>query len=259
MLSVKLKNHGETGYRPELYGDSIIIERHFSRSGSSGFKIKSATGRVVSTKRCDLDEISDHFALQLDNPMNVLTQDMARQFLNNSSEADKYKFFVKGVQLEQLDNDYQMIEQYADAIEERISKRQESNDILEQQYKHAESKRKVAERNESLHDKIRELSRQLAWVQVEEQERILDSMRVNIDAAEKKIEQRTTEAESFTTALDSADQEHGRIKTTIADLKDALQPHEEQQANVTGEFNTGKERLIQHLVSCHIGETLQFD
>lgn len=248
MLSVKLKNHGETGYRPELYGDSIVIERHFSRNGTSGFKVKSASGRVISTKRYDLDEISDHFALQLDNPMNVLTQDMARQFLNNSSAADKYKFFVKGTQLEQLDNDYQMIEQYADAIEERISQRQESNDILEQRFRQADSKRITAERNETLNDKIRDLSRQMAWAQVVEQENILASIGENIDAAEQKIEQRAAEAESFTTALDSAEQEHERIKTTIADLNDTLQPHKEQHATILQQFNTNKESLISHQV-----------
>ncbi|KAI9666478.1 MAG: Structural maintenance of chromosomes protein 6 [Bathelium mastoideum] len=246
MLSVKLKNHGETGYRPELYGDSIIIERHISRAGTSGFKLKSASGRVISTKRYDLDEISDHFALQLDNPMNVLTQDMARQFLNNSSASEKYRFFVKGTQLEQLDNDYLMIEQYADTIEDKISKRQESNDILEQRYKQAETKRKTAERNESLNDKIRELGRQMAWTQVEEQEQELVSIENQIVTAETKIEHRTTEAETYSASFETALQDHERVKGALANLKDEVRPYEDRLAEVNEKLNTAKDTLINH-------------
>ena len=249
MLSVRLKNHGETGYRLDLYGDSIVVERHFSRNGTSGFKIKNASERVVSTKRYDLDEISDHFALQIDNPMNVLTQDMARQFLNNSSAADKYRFFVKGTQLEQLDNDYHMIEGFADSIENKINARQESNTILEQRYRQAESKRRTAERNETLNDKIQELRRQFAWGQVEEQERILTSIAEEINVMDDKIEQRTSEAESYTTTFDSANEEHERMKATIADLKDALQPHTNQHAESIEQFNANKDKLINHQVS----------
>ncbi|KAL9096432.1 MAG: hypothetical protein Q9165_001429 [Trypethelium subeluteriae] len=244
MLSVKLKNHGDTGYRPELYGNSIFIERHFSRNGTSGFKVKNDSGRVISTKRYDLDEISDHFALQLDNPMNVLTQDMARQFLNNSTAADKYRFFVKGTQLEQLDNDYHMIEQYADAIEGRISTRQESISILEQRFKQADNKRRIAEKNETLNDKIRELRRQFAWAQVEEQERTLDDMRGRIGDADEKIEQRTSEAESYAQALESAEQNLERAQNTITNLKNDLQPHEEHHAELSELFTANKNKLI---------------
>lgn len=96
---MKLKNTSDTAYQHEVYGNTIIVERHFSRAGSSNFKLKSSSGKIISSRKSDLDEICDYFALQIDNPMNVLTQDMARQFLNNSIPLDKYKFFMKGTQL----------------------------------------------------------------------------------------------------------------------------------------------------------------
>ena len=99
-----------------------MVQRHFSRSGSSNFRLKSSTGRLVSNRKADLDEICDYFALQIDNPMNVLTQDMARQFLNDSSPSDKYKFFMKGTQLEHLDGDYLQIEQSIDKIDQDLFK-----------------------------------------------------------------------------------------------------------------------------------------
>lgn len=259
MLSVKIKNHGETGYRNELYGDSIVIERHFSRNGGSGFKMKSASGRVISTKRYDLDEISDHFALQLDNPMNVLTQDMARQFLNNSSAAEKYRFFVKGTQLEQLDNDYHMIEQYADSIEDKIGKRKEAIDILEQRFKQADNKRKTAERNETVRDRINEVTRQMAWAQVEEQERLLVAIQEDLGSMGNKIVRRTSEAEDASTKFDTAEKEFEQIKTAIEGLKTHMRPHEELRDEVKEKFSANKEKLFGSVVSDYYLHRLQLD
>jgi structural maintenance of chromosomes protein 6 len=73
-VSIKLKNTGDEAYKHDIYGDSIIITRRFSKDGSSSYKIKSKDGKVISTKREELSAICDHMNIQVDNPMNVLTQ-----------------------------------------------------------------------------------------------------------------------------------------------------------------------------------------
>jgi len=126
----------------------------------------------MSTKRAVLDEISDYFALQLDNPVNVLTQDMARQFLNNSTPADKYKFFLKGVQLEQLDNDYHLVEESIDAAEmqlEHMDAEVEAKKVIADR---AQTRLNQSEQQNTLRERIRKYSRQMAWAQVEEQEKV---------------------------------------------------------------------------------------
>ncbi len=171
-MIVQLKNKGQSGYQQETYGESIIVERQFSRAGASQFKMKSANGRVISTKKADLEEICDYFALQLDNPMNALTQDMARQFLSNSTPADKYKFFMKGVQLEQLDQDYQLLEEFIDQTESKLVTREEDLKVLEEQASKAAGRLALSDRQDTLRSKIRSYSRQMAWAQVEEQEKV---------------------------------------------------------------------------------------
>lgn len=171
-IIVRIKNQGDGAYRPEVFGKSIIVERHFNRSGSSGFKIKSENGHIISTKKAELDSITDYFSLQIDNPMNVLSQDSARQFLSTSSAAEKYKFFVKGVQLEQLDQDYRLIEESVDQTEEKIrTKRQDSKD-LKRRRDDAKKKLEYSDRGDALRENIRNLRNQMAWAQVEEQERV---------------------------------------------------------------------------------------
>ena len=73
-VTIQIKNQGEEAYKPNEYGKSIVITRKFTKDGSSSWKIKSKDGKVISTKKEDLAAICDHMNIQVDNPMNVLTQ-----------------------------------------------------------------------------------------------------------------------------------------------------------------------------------------
>lgn len=73
-ITISLKNQGEEAYKPKEYGKSIIVTRKFTKDGSSSWKIKSKDGKVISTKRDELSAICDHMNIQVDNPMNVLSQ-----------------------------------------------------------------------------------------------------------------------------------------------------------------------------------------
>jgi chromosome segregation ATPase len=73
-VTILLKNQGEEAYKHDLYGDSIVITRRFTKEGTSSYKIKSKDGKLISTKREELSAICDHMNIQVDNPMNVLTQ-----------------------------------------------------------------------------------------------------------------------------------------------------------------------------------------
>lgn len=171
-IIVRIKNQGDGAYMPDDYGKSIIVERHFSKSGASGFKIKADNGRIVSTKKAELDAITDYFSLQIDNPMNVLSQDMARQFLSTSSPAEKYKFFVRGVQLEQLDQDYRLIEESVDQIEEKLRSKIQDLGFLASRSDATKKKLELSDQHDSLRGRIRNMQQQMAWAQVEEVERV---------------------------------------------------------------------------------------
>ncbi|MCJ1390845.1 Structural maintenance of chromosomes protein 6 [Xylographa bjoerkii] len=184
---IKLKNAGEAGYSQDVYGHSIIVERHFNRAGTSGFKLKSASGKIISTRKADLEDISDYFALQIDNPMTILTQDMARQFLNNSTPQEKYKFFIKGVQLEQLAQDYQLLEESIDKIETTFPEKKDTIDILDNVAKKAKAIFAMSEKHENIRKRVRQYSLQMAWAQVEEQEDWLRSYENDLAKADEMI------------------------------------------------------------------------
>jgi structural maintenance of chromosomes protein 6 len=192
-----IKNQGESAYMPEIYGDSIQVERHFSRNGPSGFKIKNANGKNISTKRADLEDICDHFTLQIENPLNVLSQDQARQFITSSSPSEKYKFFVKGVLLEQLDQDYRLIEEQIDNIQPKVEAATPDVEVMKQRWQVAENLAKASRKHNAWRDKLRDLRRECTWIQVIEQEEHLAELGDNV-----KLQRETVaEAERRSTAF----------------------------------------------------------
>ena len=48
-VCVKIRNRGTDAYKNNEYGDSIIVERHFSSDGVSGYKLKSKDGSYTKT------------------------------------------------------------------------------------------------------------------------------------------------------------------------------------------------------------------
>ncbi|OQN95859.1 hypothetical protein B0A48_18144 [Cryoendolithus antarcticus] len=226
-LGVKIKNRGDAAYKPDLYGDSILVERHFSRTGTSGWKIKNLADKVVSTKRADLDDILDFFAFQLDNPINVLTQDMARQFLSNSTPADKYKFFIQGTQLDVLDADYNVMEENVDSMEAKLRTREEDIAVKRQKAEEAEKRKKRLDASQAIQDKIQKTQRMHAWAQVEEQEAIVTKYSKDVERCQQRIDEVTDAAENISGAYEGHDQAYEAAQRVLREAQAQLEPKEQ--------------------------------
>ena len=239
VLAVKIKNRGDDAYRPELYGQSITVERHFSRAGTSGFKIKSDQDKTVSTKKADLDDILDYFAFQLDNPINVLSQDNARQFLSNSSAADKYKFFIRGTQLEALDADYKLLEEHLDNMEVKLGSRKEDVDVLKGRANEAEKKKKASDQIATIEDKIKRLQWMHAWAQVEETEAAVAAGEKKVEDAKNKVQEKKDSAEDTAGIYEGHSQALETTKSTLSDLQGQLIPVQEHHKSEKDAMDDG--------------------
>lgn len=211
------------------------MERHFSRSGSSAFKLKSSSERIISTRRADLDDICDYFALQIDNPMNVLTQDMARQFLNSSSSQEKYKFFMKGTQLEHLDGDYLVVEQNLDTIDTELCKKQQDCDVFKERARKAQELLALSEKQEELREKIDRFRAQMAWVQVEVEEKKLAEADRHLRRSDEIIDRLEMKANGLSEAFSQNETAVDQARRAYEDAKDAEQPLREEMAGIKQE------------------------
>ncbi|KAK0450388.1 uncharacterized protein EV420DRAFT_1706032 [Desarmillaria tabescens] len=166
---IHLKNQGEETYKPHEYGKTIVID------GSSSWKIQNKEGKVISTKRDELSAICDHMNIQVDNPMNVLTQDAARQFLSASSKQDKYKLFLRGTQLSQLAQEYdtcyenivhtsRIIEQKGAVLPDLRASLNEAKQRLREAQKARDQKKKEVEMTDAI-NKLAELKARQVQIQ----------------------------------------------------------------------------------------------
>ena len=234
-----------SAYQQDVYGDSIIVERHFSRSGGSTFKLKSSTGKIISNRKGDLDEICDYYALQIDNPMNVLTQDMARQFLNSSTPSDKYKFFMKGTQLEHLDGDYHQMEQSIDQLETDLVTIDQD---VQHYQKEAEGKKALlalSEKRDSLRRKIKNLSHQMAWAQVEEQEQYLRSYAEELRKAEEAIASAESAEKEATETFKGHDHASEIAGAAAKEAENSLTPLSEEKDQAKEAFDACKKEALE--------------
>lgn len=244
-VTVRIKNQGHTAFRPDVYGRSIIVERHFSRGNGSGYKIKNEMGKMITTKKAELEEILDAFALQLDNPMNVLTQDMARQFLNSSSASEKYKFFLRGTHLEDLDRDYKLMAETLSINGQHVTGVEEDCTTRKREYEKAEEKLKIANRQQSLRDHYEKYSRQMAWAQVAEQEDHLKVLDDRLEKADEDIQRRKNKVENFENEVDEADRKVQEVDNETKDLEEEAEPHKANLEKEREDFKSNKDTLLE--------------
>ncbi|KAJ7147173.1 P-loop containing nucleoside triphosphate hydrolase protein [Mycena crocata] len=206
-VTISLKNQGEEAYKPKEYGKSIVITRRFTKEGSSSWKIKSKDGKIVSTKKDDLSAICDHMNIQVDNPMNVLTQDAARQFLSASAPTDKYKFFLRGTQLSQLSEEYDICFANITATTKVLAQKKEAIPDLKTAFQEASRRFEEATKAREQKKKVDQLKKELAWAHVNAKK---EEMEGKIEEAAKmarrlpKIQNNLEKAQAELEAADEA-------------------------------------------------------
>ncbi|KAK4099924.1 P-loop containing nucleoside triphosphate hydrolase protein [Parathielavia hyrcaniae] len=235
VLMVKIKNRGQDAYKPDTFGESVIVERHFSKTGSSGFRVKTALGQVYSIKKQEVDDLVEYYALQVDNPLNILSQDNARQFLNSSTKTQKYKFFIEGVQLQQLDNDYRLISESLEQMEAKVPDQQDRVKHAKVAMDRAQRLMDEVEGNRQIRHKLRVLRHQLVWSQVELNEGELRKREKELAEAEIRLVEAQREAQEKDQALQLANEKAERAE-------EALQVANENIKRLETEIQENKER-----------------
>ncbi|KAF1626274.1 Structural maintenance of chromosomes protein 6, partial [Eudyptes filholi] len=187
-ISITLRNQGRDAFKPEVYGGSIIVNQHINLDGSRSYRLKSKSGTLISSKKEELVGILDHFNIQVDNPVSVLTQEMSKHFLQSKNEGDKYKFFMKATQLEQMKEDYSSImktkENTCIQIEQGVERLQE----LKQLYCETKERYKSIGFVNDMRNHLEDLKHKMAWAVVGEMEKEIQPIKEGIRAEEGNTE-----------------------------------------------------------------------
>ncbi|KII83350.1 hypothetical protein PLICRDRAFT_47231 [Plicaturopsis crispa FD-325 SS-3] len=187
-VSVTLKNEGDEAYRPDLFGSSITITRRFTKQGSSSFKIRNHKGATVGTKRADLDAIIDCVGIQVDNPLNILTQDHSREFIRTTKPTNTYALFMKGTQLQQLEEEYELVQLNIGITESALRRKSTDMPALKDDLERAVQAHAQAVRAQEQRATEKTLMTELAWAYVAEQEQELQDKHNELAGAERRVE-----------------------------------------------------------------------
>ncbi|NXG20844.1 SMC6 protein, partial [Grallaria varia] len=225
-ISITLRNQGRDAFKPEAYGNSIIVNQHINQDGSRSYKLKSKSGALISSKKEELIRILDHFNIQVDNPVSILTQEMSKQFLQTKSESDKYKFFMKATQLEQMKEDYSCIVKTQENTRIQIEQGGERLEELKQLYLGKKELYKSIAFVNDMRNHLEELKHKMAWAVVSEMEKEIEPIKEGIKAEEANTEF-IQKVEEWQVKVNEAEKKYKAIQDrleTVSEEAQALHP-----------------------------------
>ena len=243
-IRVTLLNQGTDGYKPDVYGNEITVERTIAlHGGFNGYKLLDHEGSEKSQDKKDLHEMLDvlyvpfldsqisekiphHSSLlfsysccnsniQVDNPVAILDQEEAKKFLTGKA-SDKYNFFLKACELERVDRVYCAT---MDKLEELVDAQQKVSQSLQSSMERVDRLRQKYEQHrelEKLEYKVQELSVKFAWAihgtHHERHESALERMSEFQEKAAVKQEELTQAEEAANGPNDEGREKTQRIK-----------------------------------------------
>lgn len=214
-VSITLRNRGKDAYKPEVYGQAIIVDLKITREGVRTYKLRSKCGHLVTTKKDELMAILDHFNIQVHNPVSILTQEMSKHFLHSKGEEDKYMFFMKATQLEQMREDYTYIKTTQDVTRSTMDKYETSLVDLKKKYLEKRDQFNSLSSLDSMNAKLEELHNQMAWALVNEMEKEVRPLRERLEADERSTVKYDQKVDEWKAKVVEAENKYKEIRDQL--------------------------------------------
>lgn len=245
LIAVELANEGVYAYQPDVFGPSIIVERVLSKR-SSTYRIKSWEGRVISTKRKDLDLILDSFEILIDNPFTVLTQDMARSFLATSSPETKYQYFERGLQFDKIAGFQEatkdsLLSQKLDLLVQKDTyiKR------LKETWQAAKSRQQQFEKHEKAITEYASLRAALSWERVREKRRLIKNCSEKIVRIEDEMKQSRLDNANSDETIATLTLQIDDLNKKLSFLDDEIKESKQEAVHSKAQYNSYREKKLE--------------
>lgn len=186
VIQVEIKNEGEDAFKPEIYGDVIIVERRISVSTSSTV-LKDHQGKRVASRKEDLHELVEHFNIDVENPCVIMSQDKSREFLHSGNDKDKFKFFFKATLLQQVNDLLVNIGTRLDSANTLVEELEKSIEPILKELNELQVKIRNMEHVEEISQQVQQLKKKLAWSWVYDVDRQLQEQGAKIEKLKDRI------------------------------------------------------------------------
>ncbi|KAJ9586758.1 hypothetical protein L9F63_019657, partial [Diploptera punctata] len=243
-VEVTLNNSGIYSYKPDKYGDSIIISRNLTSANSSSYKIKSEKGTVVCTGKEELENIISALNIQVDNPVSVLNQDSARTFLNSSDPREKYALFMKATQIEKLYASYNVSLEDKRIATNIVNAKKESLGVAEKEVKDLEHTWTTLKSLEKIREKKIKLEDELYWAVVVSEENKMKVLQETLNGHVIKLPQIQLNLNAETECEQELKNSIKNIRDRILEKRSVITTHEKQCSELKNESLRRKESYL---------------
>lgn len=173
------------------------MERRITESTSSTV-LKDQHGRKVAHRKDDLNEIIEHFNIEVENPCVIMSQDKSREFLHSGNDKDKFKFFFRATLLQQVNDLLVTIRSNLNTADSFIEELETSIRPALKELDEIQEKIKNMEQMEEIAHEIENLKKKLAWAwvydvdqKIGEQADKVEKLKERIPACKERIDRNT--------------------------------------------------------------------
>uniref|UniRef100_A0AAQ4PQZ1 Structural maintenance of chromosomes protein 6 n=1 Tax=Gasterosteus aculeatus aculeatus TaxID=481459 RepID=A0AAQ4PQZ1_GASAC len=241
-VSITLRNKGRDAYKPEVYGPAIIVDLRITREGLRTYKLRGKSG---------ISSYANHKHDNVNNPVSVLTQEMSKYFLHSKGEGDKYKFFMKATQLDQMREDFVYIKTTKHVTEDKVEQHGECLKDLRRKYQEKEDRYKSMASLDEMHTKLGDLQNQMAWALVIEMEKELEPMKVKLQSGKHSTEKFDEKVEEWKNKVEEAESKSKQIQEQLEGITQQVQELQPECAQLKVEAQRQNTLLKSSEVTVH--------
>ncbi|KAL5810852.1 hypothetical protein ACOSQ4_027420 [Xanthoceras sorbifolium] len=215
VVQLELKNQGEDAFKPEIYGDSITIERRITESTTSTV-LKDHQGKRVASRKQELYELIDHFNIDVENPCVIMSQDKSREFLHSGNDRDKFKFFFKATLLQQVNDLLRSIYDHLSNADALVVELETSIKPIQLELSELRRKIKNMEHVEEISQQLQQLKKKLAWSWLK---LILDKLKEEESALSENLYKEMSEIKKIADEIEDHEKKYSEIKSYVLELQ----------------------------------------
>ena len=252
VVEVTLHN-GAEGFRPSVYGDTITVVRTVMGGGrgrGGGYRFLDSSERTVKVRKPlqELREMLHALMIQVDNPVAVLTQDGAKNFLSDSDPSRLYDFFMRGTLLADCRREYESAAGERTAAEALMAEKEAHLPRLEKEAQRWVDKLDCIQDAREKERRVDEKKRELLWALEGRARGVLDRVLEEKERWLKKIAECDRLIEEEGKRKDELVLERKRTQREIQEIAAKAQKEQDavQELRTTWRKRSDEERLARH-------------
>ncbi|TKS76150.1 Structural maintenance of chromosomes protein 6 [Collichthys lucidus] len=176
---------------------------------------------------------------------------MSKYFLHSKGEGDKYKFFMKATQLDQMREDFIYIKTTKHVTEDKVEQHSECLKDLKRKYLEKEDRYKSLESLDEMHTKLEELQKQMAWVLVAEVEKESDPIKEKLQSDRRATEKYNEKVDEWKNKVEEAEKKQRQTQEQLDGITQQLSELQSKCAELKAEVQRQNNTLKQSEVTVH--------